>query len=341
MKFAVGYQLHEGEDESFVDIVMFYHEHIGEVYFPWLDTPSGRSSLSNRRGTVNWKAQEQLENDLLTLRKAGIKLDLLLNANCYGRNSMSQYLANNICSIIDHIGSVVGELDIVTTASPAIAHIVKSNFPDIEVRASVNMRIGTVKGMQYLAHLFDSYCMQRDYNRSPGHIEELLEWAKTNDKKLVMLANSGCLSFCSGQIFHDNLVAHESEIGETYNITGWIPYTCWNYYKDPDNWVSVLQNTWIRPEDLHNYEKYFPVVKLATRMHSRPGMVIDAYVRGRYYGNLLDLFEPGFGPAFAPYVIDNSRFPDDWFEVTTKCNKKCHECNYCKDVLKAVLIRME
>jgi hypothetical protein len=66
-------------------------------------------------------------------------------------------------------------------------------------------------------------------------------------------------------------------------------------------------------------------------------MVIDAYVRGRYIGNTLDLFEPGFGRALAPYVIDNTAFPEDWFEKTASCNKRCHECSYCKTVLSRVL----
>ena len=113
---------------------------------------------------------------------------------------------------------------------------------------------------------------------------------------------------------------------------------CWNYLKDPKNRVSVLQNTWIRPEDLHHYDGLFDTVKLATRMHTLPGLVIDAYCRRRFFGNTLDLFEPGFGRAFAPYIIDNKAFPDDWFERTTSCKKNCHEGGYCKKVLDRVLL---
>lgn len=89
----------------------------------------------------------------------GIKLDLLFNANCYGRYSLSQYLENLVCSVIEHISEI--GLDVVTTTSPMIARIVKENFSDIDVRASVNMRIGTVKGMEYLADLFDSFHIQQ------------------------------------------------------------------------------------------------------------------------------------------------------------------------------------
>ncbi|MBQ7293257.1 MAG: hypothetical protein IJW79_05905, partial [Clostridia bacterium] len=231
-----------------------------------------------------------------------------------------------------------GGVDIITTASPAIAHTVKTHFPNIEVRASVNMRIGTIKGMEYLSDLFDSFHVQRDYNRDIEHLKMLKKWADGAGKKLVMLANSGCFAFCSGQTFHDNTVAHEAEICEVDNIKNFNPYVCWRKLKDRQNWHMVLENTWVRPEDIHNYEGLFDTVKLATRMHSHPAMVIGAYARGYHYGNTLDLFEPGFGRAFAPYIIDNKAFPDDWFERTASCKKECHECGYCKKVLEKVLL---
>lgn len=340
MKFAVGYQMLEG-DQLFSDIVMKYREHIDEVYFPWIDTPTGRSPLASQRGHTDWEAQEKLEYELNRLHNSGLKLDILFNANCYGSDALSLRLSNYVCSILEHLRDMFGGVDIVTTTSPAIAHTVKQSFPDIEVRASVNMRIGHIEQMQYLSRLFDSFYIQRDYNRDFDRIRELKAWADANGKKMLMLANSGCLRFCSGQTFHDNLVAHEKDIAETVNIPDFISHVCWNYYKSMENWASVLQNTWVRPEDLHNYEPYFSVVKLATRMHALPEMVIQSYVRQRYFGNLLDLFEPGYGPVFAPYVIDNSKFPGNWFEVTSKCNKKCHECHYCRNTLKQVLVNTE
>jgi collagenase-like PrtC family protease len=269
----------------------------------------------------------------------GVKLDILFNANCYGAESTSNKLANKVLSIIDYLNEKIDGVEIATTTSPAIAHVIKTNFPDIEVRASVNMKIGTVKGMQYVSDLFDSFHIQREFNRDLERIKELKAWADANEKRLIMLANSGCMAHCSGQIFHDNLVAHESEIVEQKNIPDWNFHACWRYLKNKENWSSVLQNTWVRPEDLHNYEPFFDVAKLATRMHSNPAMVIRAYATGKYNGNLLDLFEPGFGPAFFPWMINNSDFPSDWFETTSRCDKKCFKCNYCKEVLKKVLTK--
>ena len=113
-----------------------------------------------------------------------------------------------------------------------------------------------------------------------------------------------------------------------------------NHYRDKDNWVSFLQGSWIRPEDIKNYKEYFPVVKLATRMHSNPRKVIQAYVEEKFSGNLLDLMEPGYGPLFLPYIMDNSRFPDDWFRRITECDKRCYRCDYGKSILKKVLLKV-
>ena len=339
-KFAVGFRLSEPEERPFSTIVERYSDHISEIFFAWQDFPTCRSNTASTHGYTDWSIQQKVEQELLKFRQMGKRLDLVLNGNCYGQYAISERLANNVCSILDYLNDLVG-IDIVTTASPAIAHIVKRKYPDIEVRASVNMRIGTVKGMEYMAEYFDSFHIQRDYNRDLSHIAQLREWADRAGKKLIILANSGCLSFCSGQTFHDNLVAHESEICEVHNLKDFTPYACWRLFKNKENWHYFLENTWIRPEDLHHYDSLVDTVKLATRMHDHPELVIDAYAKRKYYGNLADLFEPGFGMAFAPYIVDNQRFPKDWFDTVLNCNKQCHTCGYCKNVMDQVLVNTE
>lgn len=339
MKFAVGYQLAEEGEERFVDIVHDFREHLAEVYFPWSDMPSGRAALTNRRGYVDWTGQKRAEEDLLSLKEMGVALDLLFNSNCYGADAVSEYLRNQVVSVLEHLDDLVGGVETVTTTSLTVARTVKDFFPETEVRASVNMRIGTIRGMQYVAGLFDGFCVQREFNRDPAHLRRLKDWADENGKHIYMLANSGCLNHCSGQTFHDNLVAHEKEIDERRNIPNWTPHVCWNFLKDRTNWPVLLQNSWVRPEDLHHYQDLFPFVKLATRMHSRPRLVIQAFCEGRYRGNLLDLFEPGHGPALHPYIIDNERFPRDWFGRTTECDKQCERCTYCAGVLERTLVK--
>ena len=341
MKYCVGFQLYENGEEPFSEIVRAYQESISEVFFAWQDIATGRSAIATRHGYTDWTAQSRTEEELRAIKRMGIGLDLLFNGNCYGEYAISERLSNTVVSVIEHLERMDCGVDIVTTASPAIAHTVKKHFPRIEVRASVNMRIGTVKGMEYLSDLFDSFHVQREYNRDLPRLRQLREWADRSNKRLIMLANSGCFADCSGQIFHDNLVAHEAQICEVKNMEDFNPYVCRRALKNKENWHMLLENTWVRPEDIHHYEGIFDTVKLATRMHALPGMVIDAYVRRRFIGNTLDLFEPGFGRAIAPYIISNQDFPENWFTKTSSCDKICDRCGYCKSVLQQVLINTE
>lgn len=336
-RYEVGYQLSD-ENFSFTGMIQQFLPHIDTVYFPWLDSPSGRASLTNRNGYIAWSALQILEKNLLWLKANGIRLNLLFNGNCYGELSVSRYLQNNICSVIEHLSDIGADVDIVTTCSPAIAEMIKQQFSSVKVRASVNMRIGTIKGMEYLANVFDEFNMQREYNRDMSRIRTLKKWADENGKGLVLLANSGCFSFCSAQTFHDNLVAHEKEIGEMNNIKDWATPNCRKLLRKRENWKYILQGSWIRPEDINRYTEFFPVIKLATRMHENPWIVLYSYIHQSYSGSITDLMEPGFSNELAPFMLDNRLFPEDWFEKTSECDKECHACGYCEKVLDRILV---
>ncbi len=190
MKYSIGYQL-PGEDEPpFFEQVSDYADSIGEVYFPWPDMPSGRAPMGAFNGYVDWKGREKLFKDLGTFADRGIGLNLLLNANCYGGESVSARFENYIVSVIECLLDGPG-LDRVTASSPAAAHAVKKHFPEIRVRASVNMRIGTVNAMDAVSDLFDGFCVRREINRNPEKIKKIKAWADSSGKSLTMLANSG------------------------------------------------------------------------------------------------------------------------------------------------------
>jgi len=336
MIFAVGYQ--QIEDESpFSSIVEDYLSSIGEVYFAWVGTPSGRPVLGSSAGETDRSSQYILERELQKLKNLGVKLDLLFNANCYGGRAVSCSLENEVVSVINHLGNIGCLPDIVTTTSLMIARTIRKHFPDLEIRASVNMKLGTIQAMKYITDLFDSFQLQRDFQRNLKYVVKMHNWCQENGKKLCILANSGCLRFCPGQIFHDNLIAHSEKAGLMKNIPDWNPHVCWNLYKKPENFVEILKSTWIRPEDIHLYDEIVDIVKLATRQHSHPRMVIAAYSRGNFDGNLLDLLEPGFSPAFSPYYIDNKSFSSDWPKQTGQCSGDCDDCSYCNQTLKKVL----
>ena len=330
MRFAVGYQL-PGECDCVSDMVADSVGQVAEVYFALPTEPSGRSPLGHGDGWPTDEASGALAAELTALARMDVGLVLLFNAACYGSGAMSYELAERVERGIE-FAEASAPLKAVTTTSLFVAKSLKRERPDIPVRASVNLRIGSIAAMEQLADCFDGYYMKRELNRSPEAIDRLKVWCDSHGKTLHLLANSGCLHDCAYQSFHDNLVAHESEVARVAGRGVRFPAPCWEFLEDPGRWHQLLQNTWIRPEDMHHYEAWFDTVKLATRMHSHPRVVLGAYARGEYQGNLLDLLEPGHASLPGMPILDNSRFPDDWYERTTTCRHRCQDCSYCASV---------
>ena len=299
MKYMVGLKT---TDEKLLHCIRENKEHIYEVYFSWGDFPNGRSNQLENVEYAPWELQNMQRSALQELSCEGIAFNLLFNANCYGKDSQSRAFFHKVGTTIDYVAEHYG-LQSVTTTSPLIAKFVHENFKGIEVRASVNMEIGTIQGMEYVADYFDSYYMKRELNRDFNAIKMLHQWCRGNGKQMFLLANSGCLNYCSAHNFHDNLVAHESEIAKMNNAYAF-QGICREFLRNENHYQALINNTnFIRPEDMHLYEPYFTAAKLATRVHKNPSMVVNSYVRERYSGNILELLEPAH--SIYPYVLEN------------------------------------
>ena len=304
MKFSVGYQL--CSDDYFLNNIIERKENISEVYFSYGEIPNGRNNQLKRQDMTKEEAFSKQLFDLQRLSSENIPLNLLFNATCYGKHSQSREFFSNIGDIVDEFLNEFGLISI-TTASPLIASFIKNNFKDIDIRASVNMCVGSIEGMEYIADVFDSFYLKRELNRDFAKIKELKSWCDKNDKKLFALANSGCLNNCSAHTFHDNLVSHESEISEMDNGFGFSGI-CYGYLKKNQNIHKYFDITgFIRPEDVYLYEDLFSSLKLATRVNENPSRVLRAYIDYKAHrGNIMDLLEPNHSAVIKPYIIENS-----------------------------------
>lgn len=304
MNFSVGYQQTDSSD--FIKEIIKNKEKISEVYFSWGNFANGRNSQLMQKNKTPWEAQAQLEKDLNLISNAHIPLNLLFNAMCYGKDSQSRAFFEEIGETVDYIISKYS-LKSVTTTSPLIAKFIKSNFSNLDIRASVNMNIGTIHGMDYVKDYFDSFYVSREFNRDFAALKEIKSWCDANGKKLYGLANSGCLNNCSAHTFHDNLVAHESEISKMdngYAFQG----ICHQYLKNPDNIGALLNLTsYIRPEDTHLYEDIFHSLKLATRVNFNPIRVLLAYINQKHIGSVLNLLEPDHTNTIYPFLLENDK----------------------------------
>lgn len=284
MKFSVGYQ----PDAAWVEAICARADRLAEVYFAFGAMPSGRAAVAD--------VERQLE-DLGRLADAGLGLNILFNANCYGARALAKSFFAEVGETIDRFAAD-GALTSVTTTSPILAKFVKDNFPGLRTRASVNMEIGTVEGMDYLADVFDGYYLRRELNRDRAAVRAAKAWCDAHGKELYLLANSGCLNFCSSHVFHDNLVAHEAEIAKAENGYAYCG-TCWQWLAQPANRALWRARTnWIAPEDVAAYEGLCTGMKLATRTNAHPIRILESYVTGSHIGDIKGLLEPDHSALF-------------------------------------------
>ena len=330
MKYQVGYQ----DNRMLADYLLRHGDMVSEVYFPWGEFTTGRGILRSETSRRNLAA------DLRRFSDAGIRLCLLLNGNCYGRQTLARSFFQNLGDTVDFLR---GEYSLagVTTASPLIARFLRTNFPGLELRASVNMEIGTPEGVEYLEDHFDSFYLKRECNYDRETILRMRDFCHERGKKMYLLANSGCLNFCSARTFHDNLVAHQHEVAEMDNAFEFHG-ECTAFLKKGEHRRDLLSKTnFIRPEDVPLYESWCDGMKLATRMNFNPLAVVSAYFSGRWRGNLLDLTEPAHSELLLPEILDGSRFPPDYAEKRLTCDRNCRDCGFCRFVQEQATILPE
>jgi hypothetical protein len=337
-KFAIGYQLGgEMTSDDWIEYISNYCSSILEVYFAMPYDMSGRAPAGM---TLETKPREETYRDFFhdmdRLKALGIRGVLLFNSACYGTNTYSNELLEHVAKSIEDVSSHI-DLQAITTLHPGIASFVKSHFPQLKVRSSVTMQVGTIQQMEAVSEQFDGFYLFRDFNRDLEHIKRVRAWCDTHGKTLHLLANSGCLYQCPFHILHMSQTAHFEETTRMSSIyENNRPSPCCDVFIDPDNLPALLQNTWIRPEDLHKVSGYFDTIKLASRISPTIKDIIKGYCEGEWHGNLLKLFEMDY--SILPFVpkIMNDKFPDDWFEQTMHCGHQCHHCGYCKKVLAQV-----
>lgn len=338
MKFSVGYQI--DPRGLLVPEILKSRDKIDEVYFAYGDFPNGRHLQWRSSFLSPEEARETQLSELEAISQAGIGLNLLLNANCYGADSLAREFFEKIGYTVDYLDGLFG-LGCVTTTSPIIAKFIKTNFSHIKTRASVNMEIGSPSAMEYIKDFFDSFYLRREYNRNLGEIKKARDWCDENGKGLYMLANSGCLSFCPVHNFHDNLVAHEEEIAKKDNAFDFHS-ACSQRLSKTEGLLSFLRDTnFVRPEDMHLYEGYFDGAKLATRVSNTPVQILQAYVQGKHWGNVTAILEPDHSGVIYPYVVENSLIDENFAKQVLTCDKNCSSCGYCEDTLRKALKKID
>ena len=304
---------------------------IGETFFAWPGVLSCRPAPDFTPGL-----RARMIADLKWARTNGVKLDTLFNCNCYGERAISSELENLVVSTLREMDGEGLFPDVVTTTSPFVMTVLRREFPKVEIRLSVNMRVHGTVGYESILELFDSFYVTRERQRDRDYLAATSAWAKAHGKSVGMQANSGCLRQCPFQTFHDNLHGHgrlaQSKVGEAF---GFSVFRCKTNYAR-GNYEDFLRATWLRPEDLPQYEPFVGTVKLATRRHPDPVRVLNAYATYSYDGDLARLMDPAHD---FPKTFDNAAFSRStlWPSVLSCPDANdCRHCGKCAELMKEV-----
>ena len=335
-KYAVGHFLTKNPDDpaSFAELARRYAPRLREVYFAWSGLTHGRPDIVSIQNE-----EERIISDMKYCREHGMKLDLLANALCYGEKAVTEEQRLQITGIIRRLDKEGLYPEIITTTSPYIAKLCKVYFPDIKVRASVNMRLRNTLALEYLAPLFDSFYICRNVQRDLPTFHAMADWCKNHGKDLCMLVNSGCVRDCPWYVFHTIHHGHKYlDIFPEMKKQNLL-FVCNHLLSKNKRFSEFLRSSWIRPEDVHLFEPELETVKLATRRTNYAFKIVEAYLNKSFDGNLLHLTEPYQGSAFRPYRIDNKSFPADWATsgIAGKCAENCTHCGKCEEILEQVL----
>jgi hypothetical protein len=151
-----------------------------------------------------------------------------------------------------------------------------------------------------------------------------------------LIANEGCLFHCPFKGAHDALIAmaQQAPPGDLLHRLN-RDLGCMAHLEHQP--ADLLKSPFIRPEDAAAYAPSAQFIKLCGRTLGEAFVIatLDAYISGRFHGNLLDILD---APAALRdrLVIPNHQIPEAFHDTVTHCDKACAACGYCDAVFAGI-----
>ena len=336
-------------------------EYASEIKYIYGKTKS--DVFSGGRATkqvVELEHRKEAEKYIKTAKENGLEFNYLLNGTELN-NEFSKDTTRKIYESLDWIKSI--GVKWVTLSNPRIAKIIQVEYPTLNINVSVFAHIRTVRQIEFWKKLgAKSINLDRELIKNPKQLKLL---TKSADIELMLLVNDPCLLNCPYELYHDNLMSRNSITGNKYYH--YCSFTCMlEYISNP---VEIIKSSFIRPEDIINYEKLgIRNFKIVDRNRTTKFIInaVKAYVNKKYKGNLIDLMsihsaydrekksvfeKDGYFdedkinhfwkelPSLANITIDNSSM-NSLFEKTKNIDcstTSCHTCQLCNQFEDKVL----
>ena len=296
----------------------------------------------------------QAEEYIAQAHSAGLKFDYLLNAPSMGNMEWDENTHHELLEHLNWIRSI--GVDSVTVSIPYLIELIKSQFPQLQVRVSTIAHVSSVARAKALEALgADSITLDINVNRDFSVLKAIRDAVSC---EVTVLMNNLCLFQCPYEYYHHDTLGHASQ---RYNELN-------GYYEDYcvvrctlDRLRDMSENIkcrWVRPEDIHVYEKIgIDMFKISSRSMPTERILnaARAYASRHYEGNLYDILnvltpKVRFGDGGLPGVtsngigappklyIDNQALEGflDFFKKQN-CLSGCAHCDYCQRIANRVI----
>lgn len=258
----------------------------------------------------------------------GIKFDYTLNAPSLKNLELTKSGLEKIKEFLKSICDI--GIDSMTVSMPSLMEIVKMLAPEIHIKASAISSINTPnKALAYKEFGADRIVVEEAVNRDFGTLKNIV---KAFGENVEVITNVVCYRNCIYRQFHYNSYIFDSiEYGSNYKY--YITRCSQRMLNNPS---VFLKNSWIRPEDINEYEKiginHFKIQGRDVIKSANPAKAVEHYFMENFDGNLWELIML-FDKNFIPSVyIDNKKldgFIRPFVDHEGFCKNMCDSCGYC------------
>lgn len=237
--------------------------------------------------------KKKVEETVKRAHAAGIQFNYLLNASCMGNREYTREGQREIRKTLDWVSEI--GCDSVTVGQIYLLQMIKACYPKLKVRISAHRFTDSVRKARFWEdHGADCIVLNEvAFAREFAALRAIREAVKCD---LSLIVNNSCRQDCAIAGTHASSLSHGSQ--QQKGRKGALPLDyhmlfCLDYrLREPVNYVRA---NWIRPEDLHHYEKLgFDNFKIVERNTPTPELLrrVKAYSERRYDGNFFDLVLP-------------------------------------------------
>lgn len=307
---------------------------------------------------------KQLQDYIQLLHSYNIQFDYVINSTLFPIPIGAHVRTNDVLSFLSKLIEI--GVDSFTVSNPYLIMLIKRFFPQIMVNASICNKISTLHQIKEFEDIgVDCIVLDRDINRKFKLLKKMHSYANVS---LKLLCNSPCLYQCVNLQYHSNFSSFLSTTHKYENSL--IQHNVSNVHKTPfclyycanklfSSPIEHLKSQWIRPEDLHYYQKIgINLFKLDGRDKSTGYMleVVKAYLHQKFEGNFLYLLHS----SYARYVeniqcdksynsmiqewkigIDNrmlDKFIEQIYNKQEDCDGLCDSCVICSHFARHIVI---